>query len=200
MDKLGSKELYLIQISEKYKKPTLQLYYEGYFNNFHFHWKSIYLLPRMVTVDTKSRVFQYKILNNILFVNKMLFKLRKVELPLCSFCKAEDETYMYLFYRCRKTSILWRQLQEFYFSTGLDLTGISPQSATVGFLDDALEHIVHLNHVLLIFKNYLYKARENKNLNFNIPKNYLTKIRDLEANLKDNDKYNKNWTVISSML
>ena len=45
--------------------------------------------------------------------------------------------------------------------------------------------------MLLIFKKYLYKARQNKDLNFNILKNYLTKVRDLEANLKDNDKYNK---------
>ena len=60
----------------------------------------------MVTVDTKLRTFQYKILNNILFVNKMLFKLKEVGLPLCSFCKAKDETYIHLFYKCRKTSIL----------------------------------------------------------------------------------------------
>ena len=116
-----------------------------------------------------------------------------------SLCKAEDETYIHLFYRCRKTSIFWRQLQEF-FSTTPDLPSISPQSAIFDFLDDALEHEFLLNHILLIFKNYLYKARENKDLNFNILKNYLTKIRDLEANLKDNDIYNKKWTVISNML
>ena len=82
---------------------------------------SLYIfLQRMVTVDTKLRVFQYKILNNILLVNKMLFKLWKVESPLCSFCKGEDEPYIRLFYRCTKTSILLRQLQEF-FSTVLDL-------------------------------------------------------------------------------
>ena len=57
-----------------------------------------------------------------------------------------------------------------------------------------------MNHILLIFKNYLYKARENKDLNFNILKNYLTKIRDLEANLKVNEKYNKKWAVISNIL
>ena len=79
----------------------------------------------MVTVNTKLRVFQYKILNNILFVNKMLFKLRKIESPLCSFCKAEDETFMHLFDRCRKTSILWRQLKQF-FTTAVDLPTISP--------------------------------------------------------------------------
>ena len=102
LNKLGSRELYQIQISEKYKKPNSQLYYERYFNKFDFDWKSIYLLPRMVTVNTKLRVFQYKILNNILFVNKMLFKFSKVESPLCYFCKAEDETYIHLFHRCGK--------------------------------------------------------------------------------------------------
>ena len=129
----------------------------------------------------------------------MLFKFRKVESPLCSFCKAEDKTYIHLFYRCRKTSIFWRQFQEF-FSTALDLPSISPHSAIFGFLDDALEHKRLINHIFLIFKNFLYKARENKYLNFNILKNYHTKIRDREANLKANDKYNKKWTVISNIL
>ena len=45
--------------------------------------------------------------------------------------------------------------------------------------------------MLLIFKNYLNNAREKKDLNFSTLKNYLTKIRNLEANLKANDKYNK---------
>ena len=106
LNKLGSRELYQIQISKHYKKPTLQLFFEEYFNNFDFDWKSIYLLLRMVTVDTKLRVFQYKIRNNIRFVNEMLFKLRKVESPLWSFCKAEYETYIPLFYRCRNTSLV----------------------------------------------------------------------------------------------
>ena len=127
---------------------------KDYFNNFDFDWKSIYIIPSMVTGDTKLRVFWYKILNNILFVNKMLFKLRKVESSLCSFCKDEDETYIYLFHRCRKTSILWRQLQEFS-STTLDLPSISQKSAILGFLDDALEHKLLLCHILLIFKNYI---------------------------------------------
>ena len=128
----------------------------------------------------------------------MLLKLRKVESPLCSFCKSEDETYIHVVYRCRKTSILWRQLHEF-FSTALDFLSISPQNAILGFRDDALEHKVLLNHILLIFKNCIYKARENKSLDFNILKNYLIKLSHLEANLKDNEKYSKKWAVISNM-
>ena len=121
----------------------------------------------------------------------MQFKFRKLESPLCSFCKAQDETFIHLPYICRKTSFLWTQLQE-VFSTALDLPSISPQSAIFSFLDDVLEHKLLKNYILLIFKNYLYKTRENKDLNFNILKNYLTKIRRLEANLKANDKCTKN--------
>ena len=73
----------------------------------------------------------------------------------------------------------------------VETTSIFTQSAIFGFLDDAFEHKPLLNHILLIFKNYLYKARANKDLNFNILKNYPTRIGDLEANLKDNDKCNK---------
>ena len=54
--------------------------------------------------------------------------------------------------------------------------------------------------MLLIFKNCLYKARENKIYNFNKLKNYITKIRNFESYLKDNDRYGKKLTVISDMM
>ena len=44
------------------------------------------------------------------------------------------------------------------------------------------------------------KLEKTKILNFSTLKNYLTKLRDLEANLKDNDEYKKTWTIISNML
>ena len=57
-----------------------------------FDRKSVYPLPCMVAADTKLRVFQYKMLSNILFANKMLFKFKKVKSLVSYFCKAEDET------------------------------------------------------------------------------------------------------------
>ena len=80
------------------------------------------------------------------------------------------------------------------FSTMLNLPSILPKSAIFGFL------CIASNHIILIFKNYLYQAIDNKNLNFNIPKSYLTKIRDIEVKLKDNDKYDMKWTVTSIMI
>lgn len=44
------------------------------------------------------------------------------------------------------------------------------------------------------------EQEKTKNLTFNTLENYLVKIRDLEATLKDNDKYNKKWKVISNLI
>ena len=43
----------------------------------HLDWEKIYLLPSKVTLHTRLREFQYKILNRILYTNEMLFKMKK---------------------------------------------------------------------------------------------------------------------------
>ena len=59
---------------EKFSKPWIKM--ERY----------IYTLPRRVTINTNLRIFQYKVLHNILYLNKMLYKFGKKVSPLCSFC------------------------------------------------------------------------------------------------------------------
>ena len=44
--------------------------------------------------------FQYKILNNVLYLNKMLSRFGKVKSPLCSFFKSFEETPVHLFSNC----------------------------------------------------------------------------------------------------
>ena len=62
--------------------------------------KKLYFLIRNTTLDTKACIFQYKVLYNILYANKMLFKFGKVTSPRFSFCKLHNETIMHLFYDC----------------------------------------------------------------------------------------------------
>ena len=86
LTKLNSNELYKIQIIIKYKKPTSQSYFKKTFKNPNLDWKTIYLLPRITTVDTTIPVFQHKLLNNIQFLNKMLYQFGISKDSLCSFC------------------------------------------------------------------------------------------------------------------
>ena len=66
-------------------------------------WEEIYTLTRKITIDSYSRIFLYKILNNILYVNKSLYRMKVLDSPLCCLCNAEDETIIHLFSKCLVT-------------------------------------------------------------------------------------------------
>ena len=82
LNKLNSATLYEILIDANEITPTTQTCFENLFSNFKLDWKSIYLLPRQVTLNTNLRMFQYKLLNNVLYLNNMLFRFKKVDSPL----------------------------------------------------------------------------------------------------------------------
>ena len=91
-------------------------------------------MPRRVTIDTNLLIFQYKILNNVLYLNEKLFKFKIVSSPHFSFCNSENETPIHLFYLCNQTKSLWSKLQELLNSEILLLQN-TPQSAFFGFPD-----------------------------------------------------------------
>ena len=86
--KTKSRELYNLQLILNVEKPTAQTYFEKKIQNRKLEWKDIYTLPRRVTINTNLRIFQYKLLHNILYLNKMLYKFGKMS-PLCSFYMEE---------------------------------------------------------------------------------------------------------------
>ena len=69
LNKLNIATLYEILTEANKIKPTSQTYFENLFSNLNLDWKSIYLLPRRVTLDTNLRMFQCKLLNNVLYLN-----------------------------------------------------------------------------------------------------------------------------------
>ena len=103
-----------------------------------------------LTIDTNLRVFQYKILNNVLYLNEKLFKFKIVSSPLCSFCNLANETPIHLFYSWNRTNSLWSKLQRLLNSEIL-LPQNKPQSAFFGFPDNK-ENFEIITHLHLIFK------------------------------------------------
>ena len=158
LNKLTSKELYLILVEANTVKPTAQDYFENLFETSQFNWKKIYFLIRNTTLDTKARMFQYKVLHNTLYVNKMLFKFGKVISPRCSFRKLLEETIIHLFYDCLIVKRIWNQLKSI-LSNNTNFLISTPQSVIFGFWDlDTNEHLT-LNHLILILKMYIYDTR-----------------------------------------
>ena len=172
----------------KNAKPTSQTYYENLFRPLECNWEKIYTLPRIVTVDSQIRSFQYKILNNILYLNKKLFIFGKINTPLCCFCNNEDETYLHLFFNCLECKNIWMSLKD-YFKTSIDIPLLSPQSAIFGFLEVEEKCFLILNHFLLLFKYHVYKSRESKHLSFQVFLKMIQKIKNLEKTLSQGNQY-----------
>ena len=199
-NKLDSKELYNIQLLANFLKSTTQAYFENVLAGHVFEWDKIYILPRIVTTDSRIRIFQYKILHNVLYLNKKLFEFNKINSPECSFCKCEEEATIHLFHICRKTQALWTQLTS-YLNRHFNVPHVTLQSAIFGFLYISIKDYLIVNHLLLLFKYCIYNARDRKHLIFEALMKNIKNIYDIEKNVADQDphkktKFPKKWQSV----
>ena len=123
-EKLTAKELYLMSSQQETTTPTSQKYFESMFQDLTLQWKHIYTLPFIITIGSKLRCFQYKILRNDLYLIQKLFLFRKHNTSLCSFCNLEDQKVIHLFVHCSKTKRLWCTVIE-YFKINLHIPLLS---------------------------------------------------------------------------
>ena len=159
-------------ISSCTNKVTSVTYFEIKFNATGLDWTKIFILPRLTTYNTYLCSFQHNILHNILFLNKKLYLSGITKSPLCSYCNTNDETSIHLFCECNSIKSLWLQLNR-NFHSDLKFPKLTPQTAIVGIFNDSVSNIHLINHILLLFKLYIYKSR-NK---------YQIKIHELLANI-----------------
>ena len=73
---LTSKIVYQQYIEKLLKVPTGRLYFSRKLNVRDEYWPTIYTLASKLTIDSKMRIFQYKILNNIQYLNKALYEMK----------------------------------------------------------------------------------------------------------------------------
>ena len=125
--------------------------------------------------------------------------MNTVNSELCLFCEAEPEMIIHLLCSCGKVIQLWSSSQQ-WCSKCFSLPNLSPQTAVLGFLENARAY-VHQNLILFFFKKFVYEKRE---LPYQIALptfltylNYIYKIEHKIA-LKINtvEKHLKKWETI----
>ena len=123
-------------------------------------------------------------------MNKKFYIFGVSETPLCSFCHTKEETKFHIFFESCETQSLWEELRK-YFHDDFSLPILSPQTALFGFLDfSEHEDLFLFNHILLVFKLYLYKTREEKTLHL---KMLLMNIADVKRIEKKLLQLRKRW-------
>ena len=143
------------------------------------------------------RYFQYKLLNNVFFLNKKLYVFGIKPAPLCSFCNLCDETIFHIFYECDRIKCLWSDLVQ-YFQNSLVLPTLTPQTAIFRLLNSTnsdhnfKKNKLLINHILLIFKLYVYRSRKNQFIYIN---NLIAEIKSAKAIEKEIATSNSKKTI-----
>ena len=130
---LTSKKVYGSLIASRAKEPSSKVRFTQHFSDENLDWKTIYKIPFVSTIDTKTRMFQFKILHGILFTNSTLFKMKLTPSPLCTFCCLEIESPEHIFYECAKVKDFWNDLIKWNKNTLLSLTYLSKLQVMFGY-------------------------------------------------------------------
>ena len=131
-------------------------------------WEAIFLLPFSVTSDINIRWFQFRLIHRILGTNSYLYKINYVENSICTFCKQFPETIEHIFWTCRYSQALIRNMLLNHHNIYGDLT---LNDMLFGFIESACKM---KNLLLIFFKMYIFKCR-NVNVKPSIQgaKNYM---------------------------
>ena len=111
-------------------------------------------------MDTKSREFQYKILNRYLTTNAFLYKIGLTDSPLCTFCAEESESLEHFLISCRHTRWFRPDFICWCKNIGIELEVMSDIDKLFGNWRRK-EDFLLLHHLIIIAKQYLYECRTN---------------------------------------
>ena len=144
-----SKLLPLLKKELKNKYPKLAM-----------DWKKIYSLPFVVTIETKIREFQYKLLNDIVFTNEKLFRFKMIDSPLCSFCKKDVESLEHLLFQCTLIEGFWKAFTSWLINQNISLEALALVNILFGVYNENEDNII-LKHLILMVKFDIYKCKLN---------------------------------------
>ena len=118
--------------------------------------KKIYSLPFNVRKEVKLSVFQYKIVHNILYTNKILSKMKKNAHPFCTFCPSIEQMMVHLFFSCPVAESFWAEFTAWHNSLSKKKkSALTKKEIIYGVLNDWLSWST-LNQLIIIGKCFLY--------------------------------------------
>ena len=158
LDNLAAKTVYEKLIQPIKRNPNAQRTMEALL---HIEWNLVHTLSRKITIDTSTRIFQYEILNNILYLNNRPYNMTIAESLLCSLCGNDTETILHFFCHCSITQLNLRKQMQNWLKKILDIPELTSKIAILGkYLCQSATNIL-INHIILMFKKFLYTHQKS---------------------------------------
>lgn len=115
----------------------------------------------LVTIATKYRDFQFRLLHNAVITNKHLYRYKMRDDNLCSFCALAEESILHLFFECTYVAQLWSDIKCYIDNkTAVSISNNCEWSAECIFFNcvhPTPSHVVNL--IVVITKQYIYRQR-----------------------------------------
>ena len=163
-----SKNFYASLIKGKAKHSRCFVKLMSDFNLSEEETRKAFLLAKSVALETFVQCFQFKILNDILFLNTRLAKIGRIQNDLCSFCQTSPETLEHFFYRCSFSTEFWTKFENFWLTVARKQIKLDYINVILGILDQRSNL---LNYFIILGKLYLWNCRKNnKSLSFCLSK------------------------------
>ena len=148
--------------------------------------------PMLLHMKQKNRIFQYKLVKDVLHLNKKLFHFGTISQSTCSFCELFDESSQHFFYECTNGQNLSPSIISFRKSCIISFS----KKSIFGFTDVLDNNYLLVNHLFLIFKYNVWNLKVSNTLSFQSLKRLISQIKYLEETTIEND-LNKKWKVLS---
>jgi len=124
--------------------------------------KNIFRELFKLKLDPYTRQFQFRLLNNNIYLNRRLFIFKVIDSPRCSFCQLELETLEHFFLKCTKTRQVWANL-ECWWKEIIDSNTFTLTDKNIMIGTDEEPHADLLEVLLIDAKIELYHARRTGN-------------------------------------
>lgn len=176
--KVVSKSVYILLMDKQNLSITSKPRIWNKLEDRNIKWEEVYVRPHKKSIDTKSRVFQYKFLNDLLVNNYWLCKWNLKDTDKCSFCQSHVETLEHIFWNCHYVQDFWEQIKLWLLrKTQSDIT-IDKNMVFLGNDDD------FVYTMLLEAKKHIYYSRlNNTKPNFQNYLNWLEYVKKIEMHV-----------------
>ena len=151
---------------------------------------------KKITEVVKHRSFQFRLLQNIIYLNDRLIHFGKASSDRCTQCNAAKETITHLFFECSITKNIFQKIQEYCeLEYGVNMN-YDLKTVIFNTVDDKPRSFINL--VILVAKFMIYSFRcRNKKVTSNTIVQKIEFIHSMEhkkalseGNIK---KYNERW-------
>ena len=145
-------------LGKKQIPPTAKRKLTDKYPDVNVEWDKVYSLPFRSTLESKTREFQYKILNYIVFTNEKLYRLGLVASPICTFCQETAESIEHLLFSCKVSSEFWKHVLSWLKDNGIYIETLKEWDIILGKFD-IKDSFILINHLLLLGKYYIYSKK-----------------------------------------